>query len=289
MNPDIISKGLKPDILKLLHQGKFDEVLTKITPKPNKRKGFLSFIKQSKIKNEELFAYSILQYCLLDELNPDEYTGLVNLNFSDDFLPDLIELFRILLVLQDYAKASEKENIIALTLLKCIENGVVYIEENSNNYPQNPINGKTWIDGAGLRVRVEELAGYFLDKNDDKNALQAIFLKAKLTNSIMNHYPNLVGPDMIAVGHQLEKIGNFEKAKLFYKPVVLDFTEFVQDIQENLDDPDIGVSHEDLPITQSLINALEGLKRLGNEIDEQLLTNARHVLSQLEKADITTE
>lgn len=289
MNSDVISKGLKPDILKLLHQGKFDEVLTKITPKPDKRKGFFSFIKKSDTKDKESFAYSILRYCLLNKLNHEEYTELVDLNFNDDFLPDLIELFRILSVLQDYAEVPEKENVIALTLLKCIENGVVHIKENSNDYPQNPISGKVWIDGAGLRVRAEELADYFLHKNDDKKALQAIFLKVKLTTSIMGHYPNLVGPDMIAVGHQLEKIGDFEKAKLLYKPVVLDFTELVQDIQENLDAPYFEASYEDLHITQSLIDALEGLKRLGNEIDEQLLINAKLALSQLEKADITTE
>ena len=97
----------------------------------------------------------------------------------------------------------------------------------------------------------------------------------------MSHYPNLVGPDMIAVALQLEKMCNIEKAKRFLKPVVLDFTSLVEDIEEGLTDND--VMEEDFPITESLIHALVALKRLGEDIDEDVLHKAKEVLEKLKK------
>ena len=93
----------------------------------------------------------------------------------------------------------------------------------------------------------------------------------------MNHYPNMVGPDMIAVALQLEKMGNIENAKQFLEPVVMDFTGFVQGIEEGLKDPEVSLSEEDLAIVESLINALEGLKRLGENIDDSNLEKAKNI------------
>ena len=96
---------------------------------------------------------------------------------------------------------------------------------------------------------------------------------------------NLVGPDMIAVALQFEKMGNLEKAKQFLNPVVLDFTSLVQDVEEGLSDNE--VMDEDFPITESLIQALEGLKRLGEDINEDTLKNSKEVLEKLKKATNT--
>lgn len=278
MDSKIISEAIKPDILELLHQGKFEIALSKI--KPN-RKGFLDFINKS--KRDYNFSYEILPNCINKTINPKEYSKFVKLNFKCDFLKELIELYRILLVLYDYSKEPEIEKLVALTLLECIRDGAVYIEENSNNYPQNSINGKIWFDGAGLRTRANELSEYFRNKEDDQNTLEAVFLRAKLTNSIMCHYPNLVGPDMIAVALQFEKMGNIEKAKKFLNPVVLDFTSLVKDIDERLSEND--VMNEDFSITESLIRALEGLKRLGEDINEDTLHKSKVILEKLRKSN----
>jgi len=234
-------------------------------------------------KVETHFAYEILLSCLNKTINPIEYSKVSKMDFKNDFLGELIEIHRILLVLQDYSKAPEIEKLISLTLLECIRDGSVYIAENSNNYPQNSINGKIWMDGAGLRTRADDLSEYFRNKEDDQNLLESVFLRAKLTNTIMSHYPNLVGPDMIAVAHQLEKMENFEKAKQFFNPVVLDFTSLVQDVEEGLNEND--VRDEDYPITESLIQALEGFKRLGENINEDNLNKSKEVLEKLKKAN----
>jgi len=90
-----------------------------------------------------------------------------------------MELNRIRLVLQDYTKAPEIENFVTLVFLECIRDGAVYIEDNSNDYPQNSINGKIWMDGIGLRTKAEELFEYFKKKEDDQNTLAAVFFKSK--------------------------------------------------------------------------------------------------------------
>ncbi|MEO1451562.1 MAG: hypothetical protein AAFV07_18665 [Bacteroidota bacterium] len=277
MDSKIISEAQKPDILALLHKGEFDLVLPKIK---QKKKVLFDLFSQSKA--ETSFAYSILYACLRKTIKPTEYSRAAKLTFADDYLLELIELHRILLVLEDYGNAVEIEKLVALTLLECIRDSAVHIQQNANNYPQTSIGAGIWMDGAGLRLRAHELATYFQNKEDAPNTLEAIFLKAKLTNTIMSHYPHLVGPDMIAVAHQLEKMGNKERAKQFFTPVALDFTGLVHDVESGLDDNDS--RDEDIQVTESLIQALEGLKRLGESVNEESLQHAKEILMELEKA-----
>lgn len=280
MDEKVISEAIRPDVLRLLHQGKINSVLSEIESKP---KNFLSFFNKSKIETH--FAYEILRASLKKTLKPKEYKKVASLNFGDDFFKELNELFRVLLVLKDCSKESETEELIAQTLLEVTKDGAAYIAKNSNDYPKKPINGKTWFDGAGLRTRADELSEYFEAKRDDIKTLEALYLRAQLTNTVMSHYPHFVGPDMIAVAMHYEKMGNTEKAKDFFNPVVLDFVPLVQEAQKGLVENDVMV--EDIPITESLINALEGLKRLGEDINEDILNNAKLVLKELK--EVTAE
>ncbi len=280
MDTKIISEAIKPDILELIHQGKFEEVIAKLE---KKKKGIFSFLRIS--KRDAHFAYEILLSCLNKTIDPKEYSKIYKIEFKNEFIDQLIELHRILLVLNDYSKAPEIEKLISLTLLECIRDGAVYIEDNSNNYPQNPVSAKIWMDGVGLRTRADDLSEYYKKVKDDHNTLETIYLRGKFTNIIMNHYPNLVGPDMIAIALQHEKMGNFEKAKQFFTPVVLDFTSLVQGVEKRLDENE--VMDEDFPITESLIQALEGLKRLGEDINEDTLKNSKEVLEKLKRATVS--
>jgi hypothetical protein len=280
MDVNIISEGIKPDILELIHQGEFGELILKID---KKKKGFFDFFKTSIEKTH--FAYEILPSCLNKTIKPKEYRRISKLNFKTEFLNEIIELHRILLILQDFAKAPEVEKLVSLTLLECIKDGAAHIGKKTNSYPHNSINGKIWMDGAGLRKLTDELSEYFESKEDDQNTLETVFLRAKLTNTIMSHYPNLVGPDMIAVALQLEKMGDLDKAKQFLNPVVLDFTSLVIEVEEGLEEN--GIVDEDFPITESLIQALEGLKRLGEDINEETLNRSKELLEKLNKATNT--
>jgi hypothetical protein len=279
MDAKIFSEGIKPDILRLLHQGKFNAVLESIAKRESGK--FFNFFRKSKAKPS--FAYSILGACLDKKLKPEEYSLTARLNFDVDFLDQLKELFRILSVLKDYSKASEFEEPIALTLLECIRDGADYIEQNASDYPRNSINGQVWMAGAGLRSIAQELMAYFDHKEDDLHSLDTVLLKAKITLAIMSHYPDLVGPDMLAIASRHEKMGDTEQAKQFLKPLILDFTSLVQGIKEGLSDPDPDLLYQDIPVTESLIMAMEGLQRLGELIDEEMLKEAREILAVLKK------
>ena len=63
----------------------------------------------------------------------------------------------------------------------------------------------------------------------------------------------------------------------------MDFTGFVREIEEGLANPEVRVSEEEVAITESLVNALEGLKRLGEMIDESKLKRAQGVLGELKQ------
>lgn len=279
MRPEVISDSKNSEILELLHIGSFEKVIELINQSGNQKKSFFGLFKK---EDQNLsFSLKILESCLNEKLIPSEYGKVQKLSFTDDFLPELNELSRILLTLEDYQKAPEKEKLIAVTLAHVIHDGVNNISKNSNDYPNNSISAKVWMDGAGLRSQADELVEYFSRKNNEQRTLEALFLRAKLTNAIMNHYPNIVGPDMIAIANQYEKMGANDEAKQFYDPVVADFTPLVQDAQASINDPEIGASAEDVPITQSLIDALEGLKRIGHPIDEKVLENAHEIMKKL--------
>lgn len=285
MDETIILESKNKEILKLLHSGEFNEVI-RLT---NKRKFVFKRLFKFKKRNSENkgFACDILNSCLIGTLEPINYSKIKSINFRNEFLQELNELVRMLLVLEDYKKVKEYETLVSLTILESVRDGAEFIAKNSNNYPLNSINAKIWMDGAGLRIRAEELADYFKRKNHDQNELESLFLKAKLTNTIMNHYPNLVGPDMIGVGQKFEQIGNTEKAKQFYQPVELDFTGLVADIAEEIENDETDIKEEDILITKSLIDALDGLKRLGETIDEEKLLKAKELLTKIEKIAAT--
>ncbi|GEM_PF-4227474 len=281
MEDNIITDSKNREILYLLSSGKFSDVI-KLTNKKGFRIKYLLRLGKRKTGNKG-FSCDILNSCLRHRLKPNSYTRTRDISFNDEFIEELNELVRILLVLEDYKGATDYEKTLSLTILECVKDGAIFIEQNSGDYPMSSINAKIWMDGAGLRVKAEELSYYFNRKRDSNSELDSLFLKAKLTNTVMSHYPNLVGPDMIAVGNKLEHIGSAEKAMQFYKPVELDFTDLVQDIQDKIDNHKSEIGENDVIIIKSLTDALEGLKRLGEQVDENKLINSKQVLIKVEE------
>lgn len=246
-----------------------------IAIKQNDINKILYFLNQ----NNDTFSFKILENAFKNNIVPKEYFKVAKLDFSEDFSEELENLFSVLKTLQESNNFTDTENLIALTLLECTIDVVKYIEENSNDYPKGEINAKIWTDGIKLRSLADELAIYFENNFDEFQTTNALLLKTKLTCSILNHYPNLVGPDMVKLATQYEKTGNYEQAKNFYNAVVLDFVHLVEQIQNNLKLNN--ESEEDFEITESLVKALLGLKRIGEKIDENHLSMAKSVLKTI--------
>jgi hypothetical protein len=277
----ILSEAKRPDILEQLSLGKFEAVIQLTDNIHRGKRRFWRSAKKSSGENEIGFAYTIINACLSGKLDPSRYSTLHDLNFQGEFSGELTELFRMLLCLESFQNAPHYEDQVASTLLACIGDGAAFIEKNSNDYPRNSINGKVWMDGAGLRSRADKLSEYFKRKNNDQRELEALFLRAKLTCTIMSHYPETVGPDMNALALKYEKLGNQKEAKKYYTPVVLDFTWRVANVEQSIKEPDGDFFDADLPIVQSLIDALQGLKRIGETVDENLLTRSIETLEHV--------
>jgi hypothetical protein len=287
MNPALISEGQHPEILQMLHTGNFEEVIRRTQFAKKTKRRWWQIAQPPKQEDGLGFAYKLLNGCLTDDLEPKKYASIEALDFSSDFLVDLSELMRMVLILQDLSNALQLEYRLAATLLECIRDSAAYIEKHANGYPQGSINGKVWFDGAGLRSRALDLAVYFQGKQDDHNELEALFLHGKCTNMIMSHYPNLVGPDMIAIGVKSEHLGNIEQAKRSFLAVSIDFPQFVRGIAEWIQDSgtETDIEEECKPITQSLIDALEGLQRLGEDFDVDMLVTAKSVMQEIERRE----
>ncbi len=282
LDPSVLSRAKRPDILELISLGRFQEIIQETGKNQEKLLSLLKFWKKDKAEKDYKFAYAILHACLQDNLDPINYSGIAELNFHKEFMEDVNELFLILLSLEAFGETLQYEQLISLTLLECIRDGAEYINKNSNNYPANPINANVWMNGASLRKSATELAEYFKRTNEAQHELDTLYLKCKVTTHIMGHYPNSVGPDMNAVALKLEELGNVESAKKFFIPVVLDFTNLISDIEQLFDEPELEDLSEAVITIESLIIALEGLKRLGETIDEDLLRRSKDKKNAIE-------
>ncbi|MBL0743676.1 hypothetical protein [Chryseolinea lacunae] len=280
VDSSILEGAKQPDILRLLNAGNFELILEQQRSTPKQRWRLFGFLKKDSVSPAG-FAYYILLACLTGTLKPNEYTRVYNLDFHRDFIGELNELFRMLLCLENFRNAPHFEEVLAATLVECIRNGAVHIEESANGYPKNPINAKVWMDGAELRCLADKLIEYFKRKSNDRNELEVLFLKAKVTCAIMAHYPESVGPDMNALALKFEKLGETKNAKRYYTPVVNDFTSLVDGTEENLSQPNPEVFENEISIVQSLIDALEGLDRLGEQIDHSLLEKSKETLQKV--------
>ncbi len=280
----IIDQSSIPEILKNLSKGKTEEV-KRFLSRPKKK--FSLFKKESKSKPDLDFFYIILSASLLKKLVPSEYKSVCIPDFTSEFRDSINALLDSILVLEKSAQLPEIRNILSSTCLAYLQDAAEYISKESNDYPHNGMNGGVWFDGVYLRSVAKELATYFSRQKEDDNEVQSLYIKAKITLSIMSHYMHLVGPDMIAIAEKFESINKPEDAKKFYRPVIQDFSEemfeLVSEYSKNSDEEN-EYNEETLIITESLCKALNGFKRLGEEIDESLLLKSENFLSHNKKS-----
>ncbi len=277
----LIEDSKEKEIMNDLANGEFEKIISTINKRYECKASFFSKKKDANIP----FALSILKAVLQGEIRSTKYSKYAKLDVDKDDIGELLELTRMLYILEsnNICKAIS----LAEILLECIRDGAVYTEKNSNNYPANPLNAKIWMDGAELRIRAGELAMFFSRNNLDKEELEALFLRSKITNSIMSHYPDLVGPDMIAVAKKYEHLGHPDKAINFYTAVFHDFPQFLNEIEEmekecKKTNEKMEYDEDDIAIITALRDACEGLRRLKKDIDQNILDRAKN---QLQKAN----
>jgi hypothetical protein len=75
----------------------------------------------------------------------------------------------------------------------------------------------------------------------------------------MAHYPQTLGPDMIAAAIALEAVGETEIPKSYYQAIITDFQPRADDIRVATEEP---VTEDDILTVGALLDAYDGLNRL---------------------------
>lgn len=210
---------------------------------------------------------------LRDRLDP------LAMDYSVDFLSDLADSIRLLLLLESDGHWNGSLDALAQKVQWLMTEASVAIENASDGYPNQVINSKTWMDGYGAREWARTLADWYERRKNDAGELQMRFVRCKITNAIMSHYPHEVGPDMVAVGKCLEKVGMIEKARMFYLPVTTDLIPILVEYEEANGELDLSV--EDRISLWALREAAIGLIRTGGEADH---TELNQLISRIELA-----
>ncbi len=152
-------------------------------------------------------------------------------------------------------------------LFEVIPDIVKNIKEQSAGYPRNPMNALVWAEGAGFRSSLNALIYYYRLKENIDTLHFLIMNRTQITLSIMGHYRNLVGPDMLESADIKEKLGQTDAALSFYKAIQGDFK---NELKWFLDTPEAGPNEEDVISLESLKKALQSIDRLSgtNEYTE---------------------
>jgi hypothetical protein len=193
----------------------------------------------------------------------EELVGL-KMDYEQDYSIEIAELGRLMDVLISELKHKLMAERIAPKLYNYLLNAADYIHKNAGDYPRTAISGKVWLDGAIVRDWALYMATYYEDLEKYQQETEMRFARSKITNSIMNHYMHLVGPDMIGVAKCLEKIELPEKAFMFYHAVQLDFDQLIPELSDQK-----LIAMEDKLSLWALKEAYQGLLRLDKTEDPQ--------------------
>jgi hypothetical protein len=274
---------LHEEIINLVLDGEFSKSIDEINNIYSEKGSWLNKIfktrNQSNVKGK--LSYTSLNKFLDPNKEIDLSLELKKINWEEDFAFELAELSKTLYILEESKKHKELELRVANFLKSFIVESSIYIENNSNDYPNNTITGKVWMDGAVIREWAQKLANYYGRKEMQVDEIDMCFSRCKITNCIMNHYPQEVGPDMISVGLKLEKDNRSKQAIKFFKPVLSDFKYFLNEIEEYCNDDDFEITEREITILNSLITAVKGLQRLDNyEDNENYIRRSEQILKK---------
>lgn len=142
-----------------------------------------------------------------------------------------------------------------------IPNTVNSIKEQVKNFPKNAINPLIWAEGAEMRAALNAFIFYYKLK-DNIEALHFLMMnRTQLSLSVMSHYKNILGPDMIEAARIKEQIGEKETALSFYKAIE---SEFKGELVWFTSTPEAGPSEEDVVTLKTLREALLSIDRLSD-------------------------
>lgn len=274
---------LHQEVLELVNAQKTDEAIAIIDehyfPKKSWKNQLLNRKKQKDDKGK--FAYGQLKAFLHNLANPPAAEqSFAELELETDYVFEIAELSSFYLDLKP--ELEELKLSLEKFLTEIFLHLSSHIREASNNYPEQSISAKVWMDGHTLRYWIEFVLQEVEKRGNLEREIELAFYKAKVTLSIMAHYPENVGPDMVRIAKKYESAEDYENASRFYQPATTDFKVFLEEIESYTEEEDFELEEREHIILDSLVQAVEGKLRTDkNYVDEyNLLERAKALLNK---------
>lgn len=97
-----------------------------------------------------------------------------------------------------------------------------------SNPPQDADDEELLTHSIAMREWAHVLSGYFKAEREAGHATELLMIRARVTNSTLSGWPNLVGAAMVEIALALEPLGNLDMAKQCYEGVRLDLRYLIQ-------------------------------------------------------------
>ena len=188
----------------------------------------LAVSKFDKLKPEERKAYIITSSVLKNFLEPRKINFNLLFQTGAELYKNIGELgFYFQALLDKNSADNEEVRKYADLLMQLSIAGVLKIQEESKGYPEKPINGMVWLDGACIDVWNDFLANYFDIMKDYKNYYNSRLIQSRIVFAIKRHYSYEIARSTYNMGLANSKIGEMETALKCFQAVVDDFQEIL--------------------------------------------------------------
>ena len=181
-----------------------------------------------KLLPEERKAYILMSSVLKNFLEPRKINFSLLFQTGAEIYRNIGELgFYFQAMLDKNSADNEEVRKYADLLMQISIAGVIKIQEESKGYPEKPINGMIWLDGACIDVWNDFLANYFDIIKDYKNYYNSRLIQSRIVFAIKRHYSYEIARSTYNMGLANSKIGEMETALKCYQAVVDDFQEIL--------------------------------------------------------------
>ena len=188
-------------------------------------------IELEKLDREDKKTYELMVLALKNYSEHKEPDFVKFLNNETEIYKNLAELgFYFQGMLEKNDRENKDVQRYAHLLQKFSIACVPKIQKETTGYPENSINGVTWLSGACLDVWNGFLADYFDTQDNYEKLYNSRVIQSKMVFAIKNHYPFEVVKSVYNVGVANRKLGEKENA-------INCFMAVIGDIQEILDQP----------------------------------------------------
>lgn len=246
------------DIWELIIKDDIKTLLNEIEATKSGSGIFSFFTRKTQSKRDGGVLFQIIKELFNSNTSPslDKQKFEIQATKSDELFKNLT---RLLFAISINGRYSNLENRIADKLNLSVEDIANEISIKADGYPTTSINAQVWIFGASMRVRFSYLKYYYLMIDNTKYQLLVHRNITSITLSIMSHYKNIVGPDMVELAEIEEKLGLLQEALAHYNAIILDFEPELENYEDLVD---LELHAEERQILVSLKTACKNYDRI---------------------------